>query len=115
MDDKKSNNGMHGNRWTPIVVAAVGAVIASSGTVALVFNSPLGQEIARPDPFTGSQAATLTERLLHLEREVNSHAARHPDEVNQFDRRITTLEVQYAAIIANQGRIIERLDRLNGQ
>jgi hypothetical protein len=114
MDDKESKVGGRGHSWTPIAVAVIGAFLGSSGTVALVFSSPIGQEIARPDPFTGSQAAALIRRLENVEEDLHGHVTKHPDDVNQFDRRITTLEVQYASIIANQGRIIERLDRLNG-
>ena len=114
MDDKKSNNGGHGTKWTTVLVACVGAFVGSSGTVALVFNSPRGQEIARPDPFTGTQAATLRTGLHDLQVDFSSHVRQPPDN-RDHDLRITTLEVQFDQILSNQVRILERLDRLNGQ
>ena len=113
-DEKAQNGGRNGNKWNPIVVAVLSAVLGSGGGIALVFNTSAGQSLVRPDPFTGTEAAQLDARLQHVEREMDTHVRRHPDAVNQFDRRITTLEVQYANIISGQHRIIERLDKITG-
>ncbi len=108
--DKISANGRANY---PIAVAIIGAFLGSTGTVAVYLGSPLAQEITRPDPFTGSQAAALIARIEHLEAEIIRHTANHPDQTNQFDRRITTLEIHYETILKNQDRIIERLDALD--
>ena len=108
------NNKSNGYKYNPIVVAIVSAVIGSGGGLALVFNTSAGQSLVRPDPFTGTEASQLEARIKHLETEINIHVRQHPDTVNQFDRRITTLEVQYANIISGQHRIIERLDKITG-
>ena len=108
MTDKVESNGR--GKWHPAAIAIVSAMLGSGGSIALVFNTPVGQEITRPDPFTGSQGASLTQRVDHLEEDVNDHLSHHPDAENQFDRRIATLEAQYAIILANQGRILDRLD-----
>ena len=51
----------------PLLVALIGTFLGSTGSVALVFNSPIGKEIARPDPFTGAQGAALEERMGTLQ------------------------------------------------
>lgn len=111
-DDKAQNQKGHGNRYSPILVAVVGATLGSSGTVGLYLGTPVGQKIARPDPFTGSQAASLTTRLETLEKALTTHVATHPDQRNQFDRRIATLEAQYPLIMQSLDRIESRLDKL---
>ena len=111
MNTGKEHNGKRdGNRWTPIIIAVVGAALGSLGTVSIYLGTPIGQEIARPDPFTGTQASALTTRIEHLESDVGNHLDHHPDRENQFDRRIATLEAQYAIILQNQARILDRLD-----
>jgi hypothetical protein len=110
MSEKEHNGKRDGSKLTPILVAVIGAFVGSSGTIAIYLGTPIGQEIARPDPYTGSQAAALTTRVEYLEAEVDAHVNRHPDQENQFDRRIATLEAQYAIILQNQGRILDRLD-----
>ncbi len=97
----------------PIAVAVIGAFLGSTGTIAVYLGTPFGQEMARPDPFTGSQATALIARIEHLEAEIIRHTANHPDQTNQFDRRITTLEIHYEQILKNQDRIIERLDAID--
>ena len=97
-------------RWNPAVVGIVCAVLGSSGGVALVFNTPIGEGITRPDPFTGTQGAALISSVVRVESQIDDHLHNHPSDVNQFDRRIATLEAQYAIILQNQGRILDRLD-----
>jgi len=108
----KEHNNAHGSKWNPVAVGIISAILGSSGGIALVFNSPFGQKITRPDPYTGTQAATLNARVEHLEDDITEHLVRHPDEINQFDRRIATLEAQYAMILQNQARMLDRLERL---
>jgi hypothetical protein len=113
MDNKNGQNGKrNGNPNNPLIVAVLGGLLGSTGSLAIYVGTPIGQELARPDPFTGTQAAALEQRVVHLEDEVIDHIERHPDVTNHFDRRITTLEVQYAAILSNQEKILSRLERL---
>lgn len=112
MEIKSDYNGKHdGNKWTPLIIAAIGAAIGSLGTVTVVFNTPYGQAVARPDPFTGTQATALTQIVEHIEEDITDHITAHPDQTNRFDRRIATLEAQYAIVLANQGRILDRIDK----
>ncbi len=99
---------VNGRANYPIAVAVIGAMLGSSGTVALVFGSPIGSEITRPDPFTGTQAAVLEDRIKRLEQ----HIVNHPYD-RGHDRRITALEIHYEQIIQNQERILDRLDALD--
>ena len=101
-----------GNKWTALVVAVVGAALGSSGGIAIYLRSPDAKEAVAPDRFTGTQAAALVERLNHVDQLIDTHLESHPDAINQFDRRIATLEAQYAIILQNQGRILDRLDSL---
>ena len=110
MEEKKSKVTIHGSKWTPVAVAIIGAFLGSSGTVAVYLGTPIGQEIVRPDPFTGTQAVALEQNVSRLEHGLEQHLTNHPDDVNQFDRRIAVLESQYAIILQNQGRILDRLD-----
>ena len=50
------------------------------------------EEIARPDPATGTQ-------LKGLQREIDYHLANHPDVMNQFERRISRMEAQFEILI----------------
>lgn len=106
--DKKRN----GDIRHPVLAVVLGALLGGGGSIGVFLSTPVGQEFARPDPFTGSQGAKLIERVGHIEEDVANHLSHHPDAENQFDRRIATLEAQYAIILQNQGRILDRLDSL---
>jgi len=102
---KKLGDGLSGR--SALIVAVISAIFGSiSGPMLLVRFG--GETVVAPDRFTGEEAALLTARVRHLEK----HLVNHPDQANQFDRRITTLEVQYAIILDNQSRILDRLDKL---
>lgn len=109
MNGTNGNNGKNGIRvWIPVIVAIIGTFGAGAGAnYLLISRSGTLQEIARPDPFTGSEAAALTARVTSLEY----HVKNHPDMTNRFDARITRLEAQYTIILANQQRILDRLDK----
>ena len=107
----RGNGDAVGGKLHPIAIAIVSAFIGSGGGIALVYNTDAGQSLTRPDPFTGSEGASLEERVNHIEGDLGSHLSRHPDETNQFDRRIATLEAQYAIILQNQARILDRLEK----
>lgn len=100
----------NGNKWTPVLVAVVAAAVGSLGTVSIYLGTPLGQEVARPDPYTGTQAAALIRRLEQEESNLRVHVSQHPDKYNQYDSRIARLEASYLVIIKNQDRILDRLD-----
>ena len=106
--DKKRN----GDYRHPVLAVVLGSILGGGGTLGVFLGTPVGQDIARPDPFTGSQGAELIQRVIHIEEDVTKHLSHHPDAENQFDRRIATLEAQYAIILQNQGRILDRLDSL---
>jgi len=116
MTDTAYNGKPDGNKWNGVLVAIVGAILGSSGGIALVFNTPVGasiiQSTARPDPLTGTQARALTHEIEQLEAQIMFHIREHPDRVNQFDRRITVLETQYSTMISTLRRIEEKLDSI---
>lgn len=98
-----------GGRWNPVVIAIVSAIIGSGGGVALVFNTPIGAQITRPDPFTGSQAASLESRIGSVERGMSDHLLTHPDRA--LELRVTILESNYNHLIETLDRIEKKLDK----
>jgi hypothetical protein len=106
------NKKRNGDYRHPVLAVLLGSILGGGGTLGVFLGTPVGQERLRPDPFTGTQGAQLTQRVVHIEEDVASHLSHHPDAENQFDRRIATLEAQYAIILQNQGRILDRLDSL---
>lgn len=113
MDNKKAQTTVqNGNKWTPVIVAVIGAFVGSLGTVTVYLGTPVGQKIARPDPFTGSQAAALAGRVGRTESQIEYHIDRHPDETNNFALRIAALEAQSAALVAQNGEIIRNQERI---
>lgn len=111
MSDEKAHNGKGNGRWGSILIGVVAAAIGSTGTVAIYLNTDIGQSVARPDPFLGAQGRVLESRIAALEQINRSHISNHPDAVNQFDRRISQLEARVELILANQSRILDRLER----
>ena len=105
----KEYTSKHGN-WNAPAIAIIASVLGSGGGLALVVTSPIGDGITRPDPFTGTEGEALTERVDHTESMIDSHVFAHPDISNQYDRRIAVLESQITTILANQERILDRLD-----
>lgn len=98
MNDKQDYNGKNGGKY-PLLVALIGAFLGSSGSVALVFNTPLGEQAARPDPFTGAQGATLATRIDRLQSDL--------DEIKRLlnrgilpraEERITNLEKHHTEL-----------------
>ena len=110
-----SNEVRNGNKWNPALVAIFSAIIGSGGGIALVFNTPVGASIVRPDPFTGAQGLALEHEIEQLEAQMTFHVREHPDRTNRFDRRITILETQYSTMISTLGRIENKLDKLKEQ
>lgn len=91
----------HGSKY-PLVVAVLGAFLGSSGSVALVFNSPLGKDLSRPDPFTGSQGAALEQRLSKVQSELsdikvilNRDMTRHEERLNNLEKHHADLEREF--------------------
>lgn len=101
----------NGNKWIPLAVAVIGACGGAFGGSYLYVESGVGsstlQQVARPDPFTGHEARELERRISQVER----HVTQHPDIVNQYDRRLATLEAQYAIILTQLDRILDRLEK----
>ncbi len=82
-------------QWLGLLLAVVlGSGSGVGGSVYWLHNmSPLElQELARPDPATGTE-------LRALAREINYHLRNHPDIVNRFDRRLTRVETQLEVLM----------------
>ena len=105
-----------GSKWHPLAIAIISAMLGSSGGVALVYNTDIGQSITRPDPFTGSQGAALSTEVQYLKESVDGHLQNHPDgelsaRMSLAEVNISRLQAQFELILANQDRIINRLDK----
>lgn len=111
MNEKKAYDDKgNGNKWNPIVIGVISALVGSGGAISIVFGTPVGETLARPDPFTGKQAYALEQRVTRLEDEINPHLANYPQVLASFESRVAVLESQYQQIISNQNRILDRLD-----
>ena len=64
--DKKRN----GDIRHPVLAVVLGALLGGGGSIGVFLSTPVGQEFARPDPFTGSQGAKLIQRVSHIEEDV---------------------------------------------
>ena len=111
MDDKKAQNGRsNGGKWNPALVAIVSAIVGSGSGVALVFNTPFGAQLARPNPYTSIQAEARHKqtdtRLMNLE----GHVLNHPDD--KLRAAISVLTANQAALVATQQTIITNQDRI---
>ena len=111
MANGEYNKKRNGDYRHPVLAVVLGSIIGGGGTIGVFLGTPVGQNFARPDPFTGSQGAQLMQQVLHIEEDLNEHLTHHPDVENQFDRRIAMLEAKFELIIVNQNRILERLDK----
>ena len=112
MANGEYNKKRNGDYRHPVLAVVLGSILGGGGTLGVFLGTPVGQDIARPDPFTGTEGAKLVQRVVHIENDLGTHLNHHPDTENQFDRRIAVLESQYAIILANQQRILDRLDSL---
>lgn len=96
---------INGTRGWSILAASIVASLAGSGSGVFIYMQNLGadqiQQIARPDPATGTE-------LRNLAQDLDYHIHNHPDIVNNFDRRITRIEVMLERIEANQQRLLQR-------
>ena len=98
-----------GTKNVYLALYLIGAVLSGAGGN-YIWMRNVGPEILAPDRFTGTQGAQLIERVDRLEDGIDYHTGNHPDKVDQFDRRIATLEAQYVLLLSNQQRIIDKLD-----
>jgi len=84
--------------WGSLAVMAVLGSGSGAGTSAFYLNNISAtelQEIARPDPATGTE-------LRAMQRDIEYHMRNHPDVINQFDRRLTRLETRLETFMERQ-------------
>jgi hypothetical protein len=101
-----------GVRNVYIALYFVAAVLSGAGGNFLWLNNS-GADIVAPDRFTGTQAAALTVRINRNEMDLDGHVRDHPDLENRYDTRIAVLESQIAALLLNQQRMLDKLDKLD--
>ena len=100
MNDKKESNTKDGVRSIYLGLYFLGAILSGAGGNYLWMRN-VGPDIVAPDRFTGTQASALESKL-------DSHLRNHPD--RPLEIRVSRLEEQYASIIRNQNRILDRLN-----
>ena len=111
MDDKVDTHKANGTervangKWTPILIAVISAALGSSGGIALVFNTPFGEGLARPDPWTATQADARYKQTNARLNNLEYHVKEHPDA--ELRRVISDLRAEMAGFEATQ-RIISR-------
>lgn len=113
MVDNNEHNPIHqrdGMRSVYVALYFIGAVLSGAGGNYLWMRN-LGPDVVAPDRYTGTQASELIGTVERIDRTLTKHMNEHPDQLNQFDRRIATLEAQYVLLIAGQQRILDKLDK----
>ena len=106
MNGSNGNNGKNGLKPVFLALYFLGVVLSGGGGT-YVWLRTTAPQVVRQDPFYGRQGEVLAARISSLE----DHVKNHPDMTNRFDARITRLEAQYTIILANQQRILDRLER----
>ena len=104
-EDKKTNG-----KWTPVLIAVISAALGSSGGIALVFNTPFGEGLARPDPWTATQADARYKQTNARLNNLEGHVRSHPDA--ELRAEIADLRADYRAFKASQDLIIKNQDRI---
>ena len=115
-DTKGSNGRPINGKWHPIASAVVGAILGSGGSIGVIFSTPLGQELARPDPYTSVQAQTAYDKVNFRINRLEKHVDNHPDAALRAAIAAVITDVaagkaERRLIIANQNRILDRLDK----
>ncbi len=92
---ESKHNFPNSTRWFPIVIAVLGSGLGAGG--GLYIGSTMTpvqlQEIARPDPFTGTEGAALERRITDLERRITLIEDRVRDEyLKELADRLERLE-----------------------
>ena len=117
-DEPKGSNGRPINgRWHPIASAVVAAILGSGGSIGVIFSTPLGQKLARPNPYTSVQAKSAHEKLNIRVDRLERHVDNHPDAalraaISSIVADVAEGKAERRLIIANQDRILDRLDKL---
>jgi len=101
----KAHNPKDGLRqYIPVFVAIIVTFGGSVGANYLLVRDVV-PTVVRPDPFTGTQGAQTSALLTQHISGARAISA-------SLDRRISVLEAQYAEILRNQQRILDRLDSM---
>lgn len=84
MNGKQEKNGKDGAAYVPLVVAILGAFGGGFGANHIWVRSYTAemQEMARPDPFTGTQGRELERRLSQIAGEVGLIRQSVPTDLN---------------------------------
>jgi hypothetical protein len=107
---EKPQNLRNGNKWIPIVVAILGAAFGGGSSTWYVLSGGVGapklEQLARPDPFTGSEGQRLQKKLdlimadlVRLERRVDKLPPRE-------------LELEITLLRSDLNYLKERVERL---
>ena len=112
--ERRRNDGPF--KWTPVLVAVISSIIGGGGGVALVFSTPFGQNMARPNAWTSIQAQVehraIDKRLVAFE----THVRDHPDVgirqiIADIRADMSATKARQEVIIKNQDRILDKLNQ----
>ena len=120
MKEEKDYERADARTWHPILSAIIGAILGGGGSLGIVFSTPIGQELTRPNPYTSADhqvyAAKTDARLDILEKHVGPD---HPDQRSDYEARISENKFQIgvmAVTMTNIGAAVnknsDKLDKL---
>lgn len=114
------NNGSKRNgkdKFLNLLVPSILAAIGASGGIYIALGTPVGQDWARPDPFTGSMAEEAQRVVNSRIGRLEDHVRNHPDvglraAIYSLREELSASKATQEVIIKNQDRILDKLDKL---
>ena len=124
MDDNKRHNGkpngvndkFNPKSWHPVLSIVLGSILGSGGSLGVIYATPFGQNITRPNPYTSVQAKVQSDIVAQRMSRLEFHVDNHPDAELRAALGLVIADVaagkaERSLIIANQNRILDRLDK----
>ena len=112
-----ANGRLNPKSWHPVLSAVIGAILGSGGSLGIIFSTPVGQELTRPNPYTSLQAEAAHRDLERRITINEKHRENHPDAALRAQQAAILADIaegkaERRLIIQNQNRILDRLDDL---
>lgn len=117
--DEVKDGKLNPKSWHPVISIMLGSILGSGGSLGVLYATPVGQEITRPNPYTSIDAKiyeTKTNARLNV---LEQHVLDHPDRRGDFDARINEnkfqigmMAITMSTIGATVNKNSDKLDKL---
>jgi hypothetical protein len=114
------NNGSKRNgkdKFLNLLVPSILAAIGTSGGIYIALGTPVGQDWAPHDPWTGEMAEEAQRVVNSRLGKLEDHVRNHPDvglrvAISNMREELSASKAKQEVIIKNQDRILDKLDKL---